>query len=141
MKESNSYTPLKIIAVEDSAVIVERIQLLLSEMDNVEFLGAASTISKALYLINEHKPDVVILDIHLDKEVPAANGIDLLIELKRKYPNIRVIMFTGLNELQYRISCMAYGADYYFIKSRDFSKIPIALESLREQINTRFSKK
>jgi DNA-binding NarL/FixJ family response regulator len=126
---------LKIITVDDSPIVAERVQALLSDMDNVAFLGNASNMSAALLLINQQKPHVVILDIHLGEEMPKANGMNLLITLRKQYAEMKIMMFTNLTEPQYRSSCIAFGADYFFDKSNDFDKISEALKEIAQSAN------
>jgi DNA-binding NarL/FixJ family response regulator len=119
---------LKIVTVEDSPIVADRLQRMLSEMENVEFLGNACGITKANNLINHQKPNVVILDIHLEEDLPASNGINLLISLRKKYPDMMIIMFTNLAGCQYRNTCIAFGANHFFDKSVDFDKIQQVLK-------------
>lgn len=124
---------LKIITVDDSAVVADRLQFMLQEVDRVEVLGNATNISEALHLIHQQEPNVVILDIHLKEDMLVANGVHLLIQLRRKYPHMKIIMLTNLSGPQYRSTCMAFGADYFFDKTNDFEKIPEALNEIQLQ--------
>lgn len=134
---SNNSIALKIITVEDSPIVVDRVQSLLNEISSTEFKGNATNISSALNLIKVEQPDVVILDISLEEDKPRASGINLLIDIRKKYPDLIIIMFTNLSEPQYRNSCMALGANYFFDKSNEFEKITEVLEEViknREQV-------
>jgi DNA-binding NarL/FixJ family response regulator len=121
---------LKIVTVDDSPVIAARLQALLSDMSKVKFMGNARNSSAAHQLVSNQKPDVVILDIHLEDDMPNANGINLLVSLRRKYPDLKIIMLTNLTGPQYQNTCMALGADYFLDKSNDFDKIYEVLEAL-----------
>jgi DNA-binding NarL/FixJ family response regulator len=121
---------LKIVTVDDSPIVAERLQSMLSEVENVEFLGNARNIASALALIDQTKPDVVLLDIHLEEDMPDANGIDLLISLRKKYPIMKIMMLTNLTGFHYRNRCIAFGVDYFFDKSNDFDKIPGTLKEI-----------
>ena len=121
---------LKIVTVDDSPIITQRLKSILADMDNVEFLGTANNASTALGLIHKLRPNVVILDIHLDDNILQFNGIDLLIALRKQYPDMKIIMLTNLTEDQYRSRCIAFGANYFFDKSNDFYRIPDALEEI-----------
>ena len=103
---------------------------MLSEIEGVKHLGNARNISSALQLIKLQSPHVVILDIHLEDDMPQASGLNLLITLKRLYPVMKVIILTNLEESQYLKTCKAFGADYFFNKTADFDKIPLALKAL-----------
>lgn len=122
---------LRIITVEDSPVVVERMRSMLIEIDGIEYSGNATNSNSALNLIDRHQPHVAILDINLEEETPKSNGINILIELREKYPEMVIIMFTNLIEPQYRKTCMIMGADHFFDKSNDFEKIS---EVLKETI-------
>ena len=133
----NNLIALKIITVEDSPIVIDRVQSLLNEISSAEFKGNATNISSALNLIKVEQPDVVILDISLEEDKPRASGINLLIDIRKKYPDLIIIMFTNLSEPQYRNSCMALGANYFFDKSNEFEKITEVLEEViknREQV-------
>jgi DNA-binding NarL/FixJ family response regulator len=124
---------LRIMTVDDSAVVADRLQFMLQEVDRVEVLGNATNISEALHLIHQQEPNVVILDIHLKEDMLVTNGVHLLIQLRRKYPHMKIIMLTNLSGPQYRSTCMAFGADYFFDKTNDFEKIPEALKEIQLQ--------
>lgn len=123
---------LKIVTVDDSPIVAERLQSMLSEVENVEFLGNARNIASALALIDRTKPDVVLLDIHLEEDMPEANGIDLLISLRKQYPVMKIMMLTNLTGFHYRNRCIAFGVDYFFDKSNDFDKIPGTLKEIMQ---------
>jgi DNA-binding NarL/FixJ family response regulator len=129
MKRKVDLPVLKIMTVDDSPIIVRRIAALLTDIENVKVLGNADRILSALDMIDREVPDVVILDIHLKEDKPA-NGIHLLIMLKEKYPQMKVIMLTNMSAPQYRSTCMSIGADYFFDKSNDFEKINDALQAI-----------
>jgi two-component system response regulator DevR len=131
--EQNNSPILKIVTVDDSLVVSERLQCILSDIDNVRFLGNARSISIALSLINQQKPNVVILDIHLEEDGSEGNGMSLIITLREKYPEMKIIVFTNLSELHYRITCLANGANYFFDKSNDFTKISATLKKIHSQ--------
>ena len=128
--DNSSNPKIKIITVEDSPIVVERIQSMLKEIAFVDFRGNATNISSALSLIGEEQPHVIIIDISLEEDKPKANGINLLIELRQKYSDVVIIMFTNLVEPQYRNTCKVLGANYFFDKSNDFEKIPEALKEI-----------
>jgi DNA-binding NarL/FixJ family response regulator len=132
MSEQETGSILKIVTVDDSPIVAERLQSMLSEVENVEFLGNARNIASALALIDQARPDVVFLDIHLEEDMPHANGIDLLISLRKKYPVMKIMMLTNLTGFHYRNRCIAFGVDYFFDKSNDFDKIPGTLKEIMQ---------
>ncbi|MDP1801419.1 MAG: response regulator transcription factor [Bacteroidota bacterium] len=120
----NTIAPfLKVVTVDDSPLIAERMASVLLEIEGLAFLGNAFSISSAQNLITTVNPDVVILDIHLEQDEQAPTGIDLLTEIRQNYPEMKVIIFTNHNELHYRLACLAKGANFFFDKSNDLHKI------------------
>jgi len=130
MSKINFSKRIKVVTVDDSPIITQRIKSILSEMDNIEFLGSANNAVAAMSLIQRQIPNVVILDINLDENNSQFNGIDLLIALRNRYPLMKIIMLTNLSAPQYRMRCIAFGANYFFDKSNDFYKLPDVLNEI-----------
>jgi len=130
MSKLNYSQRIKVVTVDDSPIITQRIKSILAEMNNIEFLGSASNAVSALNLIHRQIPNVVILDINLDEDTSQFNGIDLLIAIRKRYPQMKIIMLTNLSAPQYRTRCIAFGANYFFDKSNDFYKLPEALDEI-----------
>jgi DNA-binding NarL/FixJ family response regulator len=114
---------LKVVTVDDSPIIAARLQTILAETEQVVFAGNAISIAAALILIEQEQPQVVILDINLEADMPKLNGIDLLSMLRKKYTGMKIIMLTNLTDLQYRNTCLVLGADYFLDKSNEFERI------------------
>jgi DNA-binding NarL/FixJ family response regulator len=121
---------LKLVMVDDSPIITQRLKSILADMNNIELAGSASNATSALSLIHRVRPNVVVLDIHLDDQESKFNGIDLLVALRKQYPDMKIIMLTNLIHEQYRSRCFAFGADYFFDKSNEFHRIPEALDEI-----------
>lgn len=121
--EQASSKILKIVTVDDSSIITERLKYLLNEIDDIEILGNAHSISSAKELTSSVKPDVIILDINLSDDDYGKTGIDLLVEFRQKLPEAKIIIFTNHNELHYRLICLEKGANYFFDKSNESNKM------------------
>lgn len=121
---------VKVITVEDSPVVVERMRVLLSDLPAIQFSGNAVSITEAEKLMAEQQADLAILDIHLKANAPHRSGIDLLSSLKRNYPDMVIIMLTNLSSAQYREKCLSLGASYFFDKSSDFDKMTDTIEAI-----------
>jgi DNA-binding NarL/FixJ family response regulator len=114
------------VIVDDSTIVRERLFSLLSECPGVRIVGQAGNGREARFVLEELRPEVVILDIRL----PEISGIQLLKEIKAAQPETVVIMLTNYDFEQYREQCMQLGADYFFNKAREFEKV---VEVLAEQ--------
>ena len=109
----------KILVVDDSEVICNRLCSMLSEIDNVDVVGQARNTSEGYELYSTLKPDIIILDIRLSGE----NGISLLKKIKAEDPEITIVMFTNYPYLAYKKRCMELGADHFFDKSTELQKL------------------
>lgn len=116
-----------VLIVDDSAIVCERLNSMLSEIDGVKVVGQASSAASALEQIRTLKPDFVILDI----QMPGLSGLYVLEKMK-KFPHVpRVIMLTNYPYPHFKNACVAAGADYFFDKSKDFEKIVDVFTSQR----------
>jgi DNA-binding NarL/FixJ family response regulator len=109
----------RVLIVDDSKQVRERLISLLSEYPQVLIVGQAGNGKEALDALDDQKPDTVVLDIRL----PGRSGIQLLREIKATHPEIAVIMLTNYDFEQYRKQCMQFGADYFFNKTLEFEKV------------------
>ena len=117
---------LKVLIIDDSEIICERLSALLGEVDNVVIVGEARCAAEGLDMVNSYNPGCVILDISL----PDTSGIEVLKEIKKNHPDICVVVLTDYPYDQYRTHCMVFGADYFFDKSVEFTKTKKVLKEL-----------
>ena len=69
---------LKILIVDDTDIVVERLYKMIIEIDTVDTVLKSNSYNEAVEIINNEVPDIILLDIHM----PGKNGIDLLLILK-----------------------------------------------------------
>ena len=110
---------LGLVIVEDSDVVIKRLRNIVADIEKVNCLGVASNYEDAVKMITELRPKVVLLDINLTGK----NGIDVLREVKPKFPEMVVIMLTNFSGSYYRETCMQLGADHFLDKSSEFENI------------------
>ncbi|MBI4388629.1 MAG: response regulator transcription factor [Nitrospinae bacterium] len=118
---------MRVFLVEDSPLLREELRGALSGMDDVEIAGEADNVQDAEQGVLRSRPHVVILDIRL----AGGSGIDVLRTIKKKLPEVKVIVMTNYPLFQYRVMCMARGADYFLDKHKEYSHIPEILGRLR----------
>jgi DNA-binding NarL/FixJ family response regulator len=109
----------RVLIVDDSKQIRERVAALLAGSDQIRIVGEAGDGYQAMRVIPQLKPDTIILDIRL----PKRSGIEMLKEVKVLYPKIRVIMLTNYDYDLYRQQCKRLGADHFLNKTLEFEKI------------------
>jgi Response regulator containing a CheY-like receiver domain and an HTH DNA-binding domain len=117
---------MKVLVVDDSRFVRERLKEMLSEVIGVEAISQAKDTPEAIEMLGTLSPDLMILDI----EMPGRSGIDLLREIeKRKKPPLAIVL-TNHSSPQYRRACIDAGADFFFDKSSEFDKVAQVLKQL-----------
>lgn len=103
---------LKILIVDDHAVVRAGLKEILESAAGMTVAGEADTGGKALTAIASRRWDVVILDISL----PDMSGIDVLKQAKAQNPELPILMLTIHPEKQYAVRAMRAGASGYLTK-------------------------
>lgn len=116
---------MNVFIVEDSEVVRGYLQSMLSAIPGIEVVGFAGDESGAIERINTLLPDVVTLDISLKP----GSGIKVLENIKQQHPEIKVIVLTNYTDESYANSCKRAGADCFFDKTFQFSRVRAALWS------------
>ena len=122
---------LRVYVVDDSALLRQRLVGILTELDHVEVIGEADDRDHAITEVTKLKPQVVILDIQLRQ----GNGIEVLTQIKKVQPSPTVIMLTNYPYPQFREKCMSAGADYFFYKATEFTKVKEVVRLLASQLH------
>lgn len=116
---------LKILVVDDSELVIQRLFEIINEVECIDHLYKANSYQQAVDMIAEYKPDIVLLDI----QIPGKNGIELLSFIKLHYPNIITVMLTNMVSAYYKDLCVSIGCNHFIDKSRDFEKITSIIKS------------
>jgi two-component system response regulator AtoC len=106
----------KILIVDDEPSILNSLKLLLSSRYEV---GGVETGLQAIDIIDNFKPDVILLDLLL----PDLDGIETLKQLKEKNPKIPIVMLSGANGVKSAVEAMKCGAVDYINKPFDFPEL------------------
>ena len=123
--------PYSIYVVDDEAVARKGISLALKKRQyRVQSFGSAE---KALTAMEDDSPDLVLLDIGL----PGISGVEALQEIKKRYPDIIVIMITAYEDVGTVVSAMKYGARDYVVKPLQMDELLVILRNAFESIAMR----
>lgn len=120
---NNAKNNYKILIVDSSRLIVDRINVLLGEMQFSEITMAFSY-GEALEKLTADKFDVVVLDTQL----PGKNGFELLAFIKSNFPNTKTIMLTNQTSDVYRAKGAQMGTDHFIDKSSEFEKVVVIIK-------------
>lgn len=117
---------LKVLIVDDSEIVRERLAAQVSEVPFVQLVGQAAEGLTALRLFQSGHPDVVVLDI----ELPGMTGFEILTQIKRQRPSCIVVMLSSYASGPFRLGCDRLGADFFFSKANEFERINDVLKAI-----------
>lgn len=123
---------IRVLVVDDSVVIRRLVVQALEETPDIEIAGTAANGKIALQRIPQVNPDAVTLDI----EMPEMNGIETVREIKKSFPQVRVIMFSTLSQrgASATIEALSSGADDYVAKASNYGSLDKSMVSLRDEL-------
>jgi two-component system chemotaxis response regulator CheB len=124
--------PIRILIVDDSAVVRKVLCDGLAPDVALEVVGTASNGRIALARIPQLNPDLVTLDV----EMPQMNGLETLAEIRKTYPRLPVIMFSTMTErgAATTLDALALGASDYVTKPGNTGSLEVTLAQIREQL-------
>ena len=102
-----------VVVVEDDKGLREQITKILEMAPDIACVGVAASAEEALIMIAEKQPDVVLMDIKL----PGMSGIQCVVEIKKSFPAMQVIMVTVYEDSERIFRALKAGANGYLVKS------------------------
>jgi two-component system OmpR family response regulator len=117
---------VKVLIVDKSMAVRERLFDVLSELKGVESVAQAGDCLQALAQMQTVAPDAVVLDIDTD----GVEWMDMLRHVKGSNSSPRLIIFTNSTHPHVREKCMDLGADFFFDKSVDLDRVLDVVKSL-----------
>jgi two-component system response regulator NreC len=103
---------IRLLLVDDHAVVRSGLRMLLENEDDVEIVGEAGTASEAINAVPKVKPDVILMDIGL----PDISGIDATREIKRLWPETTIVALTIHEDDEYFFKMLEAGTSGYVPK-------------------------
>lgn len=123
---------LKILLVDDSEFILQRVQHLLAGMEQIQEIRTATSAEEANHWIEAYNPSLIFLDINL----PGKNGLQMLKDIRANKSIDPIVVILTNNTLSgYRNECMQAGADYFLDKAKDFASIPDIIVETAEKFS------
>lgn len=119
---------VKVILVDDHEFARQGIRKFLDSDKSIEILGEASTYFEAVTLIEQHRPDVLLLDIRLKE----GNGIDVAKFVKANVPQVKILVLTAHNDDQYVKAMVKIGVNGYLIKTISADQLRRAIHDVAE---------
>ena len=102
----------KILLVDDEALLLESLEIILTMSGEHKVLGKAANGVEALAFLKKDVPDVMLLDLNM----PGMGGIELIGHMKRMYPEIKILVLTTFYDDKNITDAISKGADGYLLK-------------------------
>ena len=116
---------LRVVIADDQASVREGLVLLLGGLPGIEVVGAAADGEQALALVAEHKPDAILLDLHM----PVLDGIGATRRLVAEHPEVAIVVLTTFADDSTVLEALHAGARSYLTKDADHTEIAKALQA------------
>ncbi|WP_168582424.1 protein-glutamate methylesterase/protein-glutamine glutaminase [Gephyromycinifex aptenodytis] len=127
-----SGVPIRVLIVDDSVVIRRLISDVLKTDSEIEVVGTAVNGKNALDKLPSLKPDVMTLDV----EMPVMDGLQTLVEVRKTYKKLPIIMFSTLTErgAGATLDALERGASDYVTKPANVGSVSESMEAVRSQL-------
>jgi len=119
---------LRVLVVDDHAVVRKGLQAVLAEEEGLEVVGEASNADESVDKARALRPDVVLMDIRMG-EGDDASGIDACRRIRAELPDTQVIMFTSFGERESVLSSIIAGATGFLTKNVSHTRLVEAIRA------------
>jgi len=106
---------IRVVVVDDHAVIRAGLQQLLAATDDVEVVGTAADGAEAVEVVLRERPDVVLMDL----QMPGTDGVEATREIRRRAPASDVLVLTSFSDGERILGALDAGAVGYLLKDAD----------------------
>ena len=116
---------IRVVVVDDHQIVRDGLVALLGALEGVEVVGAAEDGREALHVVEETKPDVVVMDI----QMPQLDGIEATRFVTGRHPDTKVVMLTMNEDDDTVLSAMRAGASGYLLKGSGAEEVHNAIRA------------
>src|ERR1700683_3709264 len=120
---------LRVLLVQDSKVLTERLTEAIKQIADVELVGTADTEAAAVAAVKKDSVDVIILDLHLKQ----GTGFGVMRALAATQWKPRIVVLTNYDLPEYKNAAIALGATNFLDKTRDYGRLPEILHEISQE--------
>jgi len=117
---------IRILLVDDHPLVRDGLRARLEAMEQFQVVGEAGSAAEALAEAGRSAPDLVLMDINMR----GSNGIEATAQFKAQYPQIRVLILSMHDKLEYVTQAIQAGARGYVLKDAPGKDIVVAIETV-----------
>jgi len=122
----NPLNPIRLVLADDQTLVREGLVSLLDQVPGLQVVGSAANGKDAIDVVTTTQPDVVLMDVRM----PVMNGVVATGEIKRRFPDMRVIVLTTFDDDEYVFKSLQAGASGYLLKNADPDYLARAIRSV-----------
>ena len=116
---------IRVLLADDQSILADGIKSVLSSCEDIEVVGIASDGFEALDLLEKGLPDVILMDIRR----PNMNGVIATQEVKRRHPEVKVLILTTFDDSDYILNAINNGASGYLLKDTSSAALIDAIKN------------
>ena len=125
---NKSKTKIRVLLADDHSLVRQGVRQLLESSKEIQVIAEAGDGEEARALIEQHLPDVAVLDI----QMPKASGIEVTRWLRAHLPQIGVLILTAYDDDPYVMSVLQAGANGYVLKTANADELIQAVHDVNE---------
>jgi DNA-binding NarL/FixJ family response regulator len=123
MDAASQREPVRVLLADDQRLVRESLGTLLGLLAGIDLVASASDGEEALALANQHRPDVILMDLRM----PRVDGIEAMRRLRKRHPEVRVIALTTYADDASVLGALRAGARGYLTKDASSDDIRAAI--------------
>jgi DNA-binding NarL/FixJ family response regulator len=118
---------LRVLLADDHTLFRQGVKSLLDARPNIEVVGSAANGCEAVSLARQTVPDVILMDV----EMPGCDGLEATRQIKREFPNIKIVVLTVVDDDDTIFEAIKCGAQGYLLKTLEAYQLFDMLEGLQ----------
>ena len=117
---------IRVALADDHRILRMSLAMFLNDNASIEVVGEADNGHQALDVVREQQPDVLLLDLNM----PGISGLDVLPDIRKTWPDIKVLVLTGRDEDSYIMRALRAGAHGYILKTASEEELIQAVQDV-----------
>ncbi|MGP4106499.1 response regulator transcription factor [Virgibacillus sp. L01] len=116
---------IRVLLVEDQAIVRQGLKVILEQDENITVTHEAENGQHALDILEKHMVDFIMMDVRM----PVVNGIEATRKIKKRWPEVKILILTTFNDDEYALQALKEGANGFLLKTSESTKLIAAVYS------------